>query len=1179
MYEKKLRSFSKNENKRQLLKHFNQKHNTNYKSITPVRRFYLNADANEVYYTLMNEYNAEVDRLNSDVRFYADVTIRRTYKKDYIENGVVKYPSGYTFEYVERTLPLKMKRKDIDGYIHDKYDKEDSLYIDVVISYTLTEFNPKDFNKYKREQKKIMMKDAIVLKREWLSFSENIAEKAYEETDGKCVYNQLVDYLINPPSGRPTKFVNGKKVSEEGLFQYFNSIVNDDDYPDFNIHSGVSTEMLERLANEIGRSLYAFDRNSKLFSSVVIPNKKYSPIVYYQIDGHMFLINDPSVFNSISKSALNEKKLVSNIILDRHEEEKKNQKTELPVIHTGWEIDYAKEYDSGIYLLQKSNVFDEFMSYMNKYMSEPKTRSLNGQIVSFNYSYQRNKQKFIVYVACDVNYKDKINYNQIKNVAEQNGIKYVNEGMGSVVLELEKRLLIEKAKEIVEEEVDEELLVEDEDSDDDDDETVSSRKEKKNKINAIIQKEYSSSFNTIVQEHLINSYQFKSYQFIEIVQENTKKEIIEEEYIYEDVLPSPNNILSYFGVEKITTKKINKMKKIVDETSFKIDGVKFRRNIMYNNKYEYPVYSVMDIPRAFSGEIRCGLYYVNTEATIPFRGSGWYLQPTVEYGLKNGLIKLEEIELEFIPSKTIPCNYFQEYIDYLLKAFSVEPDLQKRAINAFIGLLGRTKRVYTTNEFKKCPYEASEFVDKENVFIDNHKLDNGEIIYEIITTQEATQDYTDYLIYKMILEQEAIELHILENKIKSKGGIPLDRNTDAIRYTAKNKIILDDKWDNGINKYQEEEPSVLQIPHLPNMVRKPIEDLSSKFSFNWKIMIDDMTDLESMKQKAKEIIDKDISLNVDGMGGTAKTTMVNFIKEELNVRGNKFALFSPTNKGALLIEGQTIHKLFNKFSTSKNMMVKSMRSLKYIFVDEVSMMIEKFYKLFIMIKSLCPHIRFIISGDYGQLPPVKDEWKNGKGNYKSSAGLYDLCDGNKFHLTKCRRADEELFNISKTLDVSSIINKKNKLTYLNIAYKHKTRKMVNEECMNRFIKEKKSQTITIPVNPLNQNTQEIKLAVGMPLVCYKTDKKLDVMNSEFYNVKEIQEKEIIITNKRGDKKVPIKFFNRNFYLGFCITIYASQGETFTEPYTIFDWNFKYMCNKAKYVALSRSTSKKLIQIN
>jgi hypothetical protein len=1139
LYISKLRSFRKNENKRLLISHFNLTNKTNYKSITPIRKFYNNADANETYNELMNEYNDEVDRLNSDVRFYADITIRRTYKKDLIENGEVKYPKGYTFEYIERTLPLKMKRKLIDGYIHDTYDKEDSLYIDVVISYKLTEFNPKDFNKYKREQKKVMMKDAVVLTREWLSFSENIAEKAYEQTNGKCVYNQLVDYLLNSPTGRPTKFIKRTdksfKVSEEGLFEYFNSIVNDDDYPDFNIHSGVSTELLEHLAKDTGRSLYAFDRNTKLFSSVVIPNKNYSPIVYYQIDGHMFLINDPKVFNSISKSALNDKKLVSNMIIDRHQEDKKKERLELPVIHTGWEIENAKQYASGIYLLQKPNVFIEFMAYMNKYMSEPKTRSLNGKIVSFQYTYQRNKEKHYIYVACDANYKDRINYFQMKNVAEKNGINYVNEGMGSVILELEKRLLIEKLKN-KKDDIDEELLIEDED----DDESIAEEKDKTEKIN-IIQKEYSSSFNTIVQQHVINSHQFKSYQFIEFV------ENIENHYY---------------------------------DNSFKIDGVKFRRNIMYNNKYEYPVYSVMDIPKCFNGKIKCGLYYVNTKAAIPFRQSGWYLQPTIEYGLKNKLITLDQIELEFIPSKTIPCNYFQEYIDYLLKAFSVEPDLQKRAINAFIGLLGKTKRVYTTNEFKKCPYEASEFADKGNIFIDNHTLDNGEIIYEIITTQEATQDYTDYLIYKMILEQEAIELHILENKIIKKGGIPVDRNTDAIRYFAEKQIILDDKWDNGINKYQEEEPTILKFPHLPNMVRKPIEDISSKFAINWNIMIDDMTDIESMKQKAKEIIDKDISLNIDGSAGTAKTTMINFIKEELNVRGIKFAAFTPTNKAARLIQGETIHKLYNKFSTSKNMMIKSMNSLKYIFIDEVSMMIEKFYKLFIVIKSLCPHIKFIVSGDYKQLPPVKDEWQNGNGNYKSSAGLYDICNGNKFYLTKCRRSDEELFNICKTLNISSIVKRSDGLnTYLNIAYRHKTRKMVNEECMNRFIKENKSQTITIPVNPINQNTQEIKLAVGMPVICYKTDKKLDVMNSEKFIVKEIKEKEIIITNDGNDKEVPIKFFNRNFYLGFCITIYASQGETYSEPYTIYDWNFKYMCNKAKYVALSRATSKNVVQIN
>ena len=60
-------------------------------------------------------------------------------------------------------------------------------------------------------------------------------------------------------------------------------------------------------------------------------------------------------------------------------------------------------------------------------------------------------------------------------------------------------------------------------------------------------------------------------------------------------------------------------------------------------------------------------------------------------------------------------------------------------------------------------------------------------------------------------------------------------------------------------------------------------------------------------------------------------------------------------------------------------------------------------------------------------------------------------------------------------------------------------------------------------------------------------------------------------------KIACQDFNKYFYLAYCITVHASQGETFKEPYTIYDWG--KMCKRAKYVALSRGTKLENIQIS
>ena len=60
-------------------------------------------------------------------------------------------------------------------------------------------------------------------------------------------------------------------------------------------------------------------------------------------------------------------------------------------------------------------------------------------------------------------------------------------------------------------------------------------------------------------------------------------------------------------------------------------------------------------------------------------------------------------------------------------------------------------------------------------------------------------------------------------------------------------------------------------------------------------------------------------------------------------------------------------------------------------------------------------MKFIISGDLGQLPPVKDTWN---GDYEDSIAMWLLCGGNRIQLTKCRRSDDELFELCKSVDIN-----------------------------------------------------------------------------------------------------------------------------------------------------------------
>ena len=104
-----------------------------------------------------------------------------------------------------------------------------------------------------------------------------------------------------------------------------------------------------------------------------------------------------------------------------------------------------------------------------------------------------------------------------------------------------------------------------------------------------------------------------------------------------------------------------------------------------------------------------------------------------------------------------------------------------------------------------------------------------------------------------------------------------------------------------------------------------------------------------------------------------------------------------TNKSA-----NTIDSLYRRWRHKQEFVITSCKQVEYILVDEISMMREKFYAMLCHIKRAIPGIKMILIGDIEtQFLPVKDTWE---GNYETTAALYDLCDGYKIKLTKCRWA-------------------------------------------------------------------------------------------------------------------------------------------------------------------------------
>ena len=110
-----------------------------------------------------------------------------------------------------------------------------------------------------------------------------------------------------------------------------------------------------------------------------------------------------------------------------------------------------------------------------------------------------------------------------------------------------------------------------------------------------------------------------------------------------------------------------------------------------------------------------------------------------------------------------------------------------------------------------------------------------------------------------------------------------------------------------------------------------------------------------------------------GRRGTGKSQLIRDIKDELDKNGKLYKCLAPTNLAALNIKGSTIHKFVSKI---KKMDSIYKLNLDYIFIDEISMVHEIFYKFFMMLKKIKPTIKFIIAGDFNQLEPVQCRYNN-----------------------------------------------------------------------------------------------------------------------------------------------------------------------------------------------------------
>jgi len=669
----------------------------------------------------------------------------------------------------------------------------------------------------------------------------------------------------------------------------------------------------------------------------------------------------------------------------------------------------------------------------------------------------------------------------------------------------------------------------------------------------------------------------------QIIEEATGNEILPKSthnpYVFQTLFDAKKNRQHVGYIGDLST--------LTDDELLAFDITKCYSSCLYSPSEEWIIIDYNDTWEDFDDEIKLGIYYVITDDTLLFKKNGYYSTAIIKKGIQEGIDF--KIQKQLIPKQTQKKDLFTRIIDKVLTYSKGDTSISKLIINLMSGLLGQSEKEGTKVKISNDTNQIFNFLDKY------HSLENGIMMNEVIDTdyflygfnKKIVMNETNIPMYIQVLDESNIKLY---DMMKYYGGELVARNTDCI--IVKNPIIpkptnlwdmLPDEIQSKI--YNMNSNSALsfgtyRICEVPYIHRKEIVcDTNFITDGEWEDMdIDDSDNWEEIM----EILDDKKGMLLQASAGNGKTYTAKMIANKLKSNGFSVKLLAPTNKAALNIGGNTIHK-FLKMSKDGYISPKFLKSVKdkfqYIIVDEISMITKDLWKRLCLLKKETD-ITFLLLGDNKQCTPVENE--DIKDYFNHPAVKY-ICNHSRNILSVRKRYDKELYDYLKNVDTIDTTKFPELKTERNICYFNTTRIKINKYWNNIY---KKECDLFIPEDTYDEYTQDMYIYAGLPVIAQQTKRDGDEIlfaNSETFTIGNIDDKYISMYNDRPDENdnkevyvydCPIDEFRKYFLMNYCSTTHKSQGETITENYTIYDW--KHMCKNIKYTALSRAKNCKQV---
>jgi hypothetical protein len=568
-----------------------------------------------------------------------------------------------------------------------------------------------------------------------------------------------------------------------------------------------------------------------------------------------------------------------------------------------------------------------------------------------------------------------------------------------------------------------------------------------------------------------------------------------------------------------------------------------------NPEEEFMLFSVTDEFEDWDGELSLGFYLARTDDMRLFHATNLYSSAILKRATRAG-IKYEVLR-QIRPSKSLPRDYFHPLIAAIRKRCGGDASLAKFFINILVGTLGRTQLTNVYAKMDTCADTVWRDYNSDKEGTPFLMAQDGYYVFG----RRVVKELSEHNLPMWLQINDFANIRIFD-MIEKSGGILVGRKTDCA------VLVGGHLEESGqIGGYRSCEVPTMR-PMRPASVREKCSGLCD--TPEWETL--DITSSSEI-DSAWAALTAGAGMMIIGRAGTGKSHMAKALAERFTGAVFKAAF---TNKAALNIGGQTIHKMLHVDRNGKfclNALRQRIGSADSLFiVDEISMIGADLWRLLCEVKKAIPRSKFVLLGDIRQLGPVGYYT-----NFFESSMVRYLAGGLRAELSVVHRYDSELLTATEAVCAGNLsldgFQRGAVMSGRHLCRFNATRKRINKE-----LNEHRGLFIAAGEQ---DGAQDAWIYPGLPIIATRNFSKggdIYCVNGERFSVVSVGE-QIRVMSERPDGEhfwdITAEEFHEFFWLNYCSTVHKAQGETIVGTVTI--WDAVAMDARMLYTALTRAT--------